>query len=194
MARVRDHWGVVPQWRPSVAAATVACHLLATVGFPLPGAEAVGSKDRSRPFPCQDRPCGCRTYEECWAGDCCCFTLREKVAWARSHAVEPPDHAVRATDGRTADCCSAEVPTEPCPHCQPSASTVAEKPLRWVVGVLAQRCKGHPQTAASVSAVGVTPPLAIAFVTDMVCVGYVSVSDQSVATVPTEPLIPPPRD
>lgn len=42
-------------------------------------------KDRSRPFPCQDRLCGCRTAEQCWQR-CCCFTREQKLAWIQLHA------------------------------------------------------------------------------------------------------------
>jgi hypothetical protein len=58
--------------------------------------------DTSRPYPCMDRPCGCRTYEECWAGDCCCFTLKEKVAWARERGIEPPASAVAKVESAAA--------------------------------------------------------------------------------------------
>ncbi|MEX0713562.1 MAG: hypothetical protein WD278_14490, partial [Pirellulales bacterium] len=60
-------------------------HLGATVGVPLPGAPA---KDRSRPFPCMDRRCGCHSAGEC-RESCCCFSDEEKLAWARRHQVDP---------------------------------------------------------------------------------------------------------
>ena len=36
-------------------------------------------KDLSKPFPCMNRPCGCRSAEQCWK-KCCCFTDLQKVA------------------------------------------------------------------------------------------------------------------
>ena len=65
--------------------------------MPLPtgSAERVVRKAKSgKPFPCQQRPCGCLTYEQCWAGDCCCFTLSQKIAWARENGEEVPSIAV----------------------------------------------------------------------------------------------------
>jgi hypothetical protein len=64
-------------------------------------------KDRSRPFPCAQRVCGCRSAEQCWK-KCCCFTDAQKVAWADAQGVELPafvrESAARAlqTDGWTA--------------------------------------------------------------------------------------------
>jgi len=88
--------------------------------FPLPapplvvsgtesGSSAAGpvEKDRSRPFPCAQRVCGCRSAEQCWK-KCCCFTDAQKVAWADAQGVELPafvrESAARAlpTDGPTA--------------------------------------------------------------------------------------------
>lgn len=46
-------------------------------------------KDKSIPFPCQDRPCGCGTAEQCWRA-CCCFSHKEKIDWARKNGVTPP--------------------------------------------------------------------------------------------------------
>ena len=72
-------------------------HLVGAVGLPVPlgSAERVVRKAKSgKPFPCQQRPCGCLTYEQCWAGDCCCFTLSQKIAWARENGEEVPSIAV----------------------------------------------------------------------------------------------------
>jgi hypothetical protein len=65
--------------------------------MPLPGeprggdrvaAFRLAAKDRSRPFPCMDKACGCATAEQCFA-NCCCHTPAERLAWARAHNVEP---------------------------------------------------------------------------------------------------------
>lgn len=68
-------------------------------GAPLPlGAVAIGgaagdaiherlsTKDRSQPFPCMDKPCGCATAEQCFT-NCCCNTPAETLTWARARAV-----------------------------------------------------------------------------------------------------------
>jgi len=64
--------------------------------FPLPlPVRSPAGKDQSRPFPCQDRPCGCMSAAQCWR-KCCCFTDREKLAWARANDVTPPAFVVAA--------------------------------------------------------------------------------------------------
>ncbi len=74
--------------------------LVSSFGMPLPIAPP--SKDASIPYPCQERPCGCVSADECWAGDCCCFTLEEKLAWAEANGIEPPAHVRPAVEARKA--------------------------------------------------------------------------------------------
>ena len=52
-------------------------------------------KDLSKPFPCMNRPCGCRSAEQCWK-KCCCFTDLQKVAWAKANGVMIPQFVVAA--------------------------------------------------------------------------------------------------
>lgn len=68
--------------------------------FPIPTYHASPSqsaKDAAIPFPCQHRVCGCKSAQQCWK-QCCCFTNREKVAWAAAHRVELPDFVVDAAN------------------------------------------------------------------------------------------------
>ena len=44
-------------------------------------------KDRSQPFPCMDKSCGCATAEQCFR-QCCCNTPAETLAWARAHKID----------------------------------------------------------------------------------------------------------
>ncbi len=60
------------------------CSLCVSV-IPVPVALPV-TKDTSEPFPCQDRPCGCRTADQC-RKQCCCFTKEQKIAWAKKRGV-----------------------------------------------------------------------------------------------------------
>lgn len=111
-----------------------------------PAAKRLAGKDRSHPFPCMDKPCGCATAEQCFT-NCCCDTAAETLAWAKSHAVEPAvleALARRVTDGDLAvakaaksSCCSTKPPAleESCcesrsvASCeQPEASLPAEQP------------------------------------------------------------------
>lgn len=81
----------------------VACiwHALVVSGLPLPlgahsthavadpiGDRLLAAKDRSRPFPCRDKPCGCVSAEQCFTS-CCCHTPAQLLAWAERHALEP---------------------------------------------------------------------------------------------------------
>lgn len=67
--------------------AATAWFAIVTSGVPLPA--GMPSDKFGAPFPCQSHACGCRSAEACWA-DCCCFTLEEKLAWARANGVTPP--------------------------------------------------------------------------------------------------------
>ncbi len=65
---------------------------------PLPMAVPVtADKDRSTPFPCQDRPCGCASAKQCWKS-CCCFNDSQKLAWAKANHVTPPDYVIAAAE------------------------------------------------------------------------------------------------
>lgn len=83
---------------------------------PLPSGPNAG-KDRSQPFPCQDRPCGCRSAKQCWQ-KCCCFTNAQKVAWAKQNRVAVPEEVLsaalreqrQATEIARKSCCSKSAP------------------------------------------------------------------------------------
>jgi hypothetical protein len=64
--------------------------------IPLPVVRVLSpEKDQSQPFPCQNRPCGCASAEQCWK-QCCCFTNAQKVTWARENGATPPDYVIEA--------------------------------------------------------------------------------------------------
>lgn len=114
-------------WRRALAGVALMCHLFTALGFPVPAA----THKNGAPFPCQDHPCGCPTAEQCWAGDCCCFTLEEKLAWAEARGVEPPAHVrpmveVRKptpTPKRKKSCCDQDGP-----HDAPTPAKIAATP------------------------------------------------------------------
>ena len=67
--------------------------------FPLPIApppQNSQEKDSSEPFPCQNRPCGCMSAEQCWK-KCCCFDNTQKIAWAKANNVKVPDYVLAAS-------------------------------------------------------------------------------------------------
>ena len=77
--------------------------LLGIAGVPV---ITVAKKDRSRPYPCQNRPCGCASADECWH-HCCCLNNRQKVAWARENGVTPPDFVIAAAEREQAEAVAA---------------------------------------------------------------------------------------
>jgi len=125
--------------RSAVAALTLLCHFLGSFGLPVLVAKPNHTSDMA--FPCQGYACACASAEECWKGDCCCFTLEEKLAWAETNGVEPPSHVrplieTRKSQGSSTasrSCCSHE-------GCEQQRSSV-----RWVSTLMAQRCRGIGQ-------------------------------------------------
>lgn len=187
--------GVRP--RDVVVVVSLIGHVFATVGLPLPTPNQ--SQQNSQLYPCQDRPCGCGTAEECWAGDCCCFTLEEKIAWARARGIEPPERARRMAAERAEgtaklchvgkDCCSKH---SDCPDCS-ADSKPPSLSIRWVPVILAQKCRGegpgallklHPVLRCDVQD---DQPLLTP------CVGVVRPASFSPSVVETAPPTPPPR-
>lgn len=114
------------------------------VAIPVPSNSA-GQKDLSQPFPCMNRPCGCRSAEECWK-QCCCFTNVEKVAWAEANQVRIPNFVVVAAEKESsADkpcCCSAESKTD-----------AARKPDKAANGVAGTCCSDRKMESAKAPAV-----------------------------------------
>ena len=129
----------------------LATYVVVASGLPLPiagGPPAVGSaaatqladKDRSRPFPCMDKPCGCATAEQCFAA-CCCNTPAELLAWASTHNLDPatlhalkrraatpasaPASAPALTPVAEATCCCAETGGDSTASCTASPETTA---------------------------------------------------------------------
>lgn len=88
-----------------------------------PAAKRLAAKDRSRPFPCMDKPCGCATAEQCLT-NCCCNTPAETLAWAKAQAVEP---AVLATLERRVAGCRQAVAKAATPSCCSSKAPAAEE-------------------------------------------------------------------
>ena len=106
-----------------------------------PAAKRVAGKDRSRAFPCMDRPCGCATAEQCFTS-CCCNTPAETLAWATAHRVEPAVLTAlkrRVAGDRPAvakatksSCCSSKAPVAEescCPSRQPAAAVAEDGDL-----------------------------------------------------------------
>jgi hypothetical protein len=83
--------------RRATAWTMLGLYVLIASGLPLPIgglssdsklAGTLAAKDRSRPFPCMNKPCGCRSATQCFT-NCCCHTPAETLAWARARGIEP---------------------------------------------------------------------------------------------------------
>jgi hypothetical protein len=93
----------------------VASGLPLPISFPpagTPAAAKIAGKDRSRPFPCMDKPCGCDSAERCFT-NCCCHTPAETLAWAKARGIEASvidaltrRVAAAAPAAPSGDCCS----------------------------------------------------------------------------------------
>ena len=157
--------------RRAVAVSLLAVMVLSLIPIPtlpLPtGHESNGGKDLSRPFPCQDRPCGCRSAEQC-RKKCCCFSAEQKLAWAKRHSVRATDvvsgtQCEVASSGGVKGCCSASRSLKKADHARLAKSkskSMAKRAShsRVVIGVVAQQCHGVAH-AFTGQAVFVIPPI-----------------------------------
>ncbi len=115
-----------PGCRRATTWVMLALYGLITSGLPLPlggpaadspAAQRLAAKDRSQPFPCMNKPCGCRSATQCFT-NCCCHTPAETLAWAKARGLEPAvltalerrlTSAAQSSSGR---CCSGESKAE----------------------------------------------------------------------------------
>lgn len=171
--------------------------LLAITGYPAVPKPASG-KDQSRDYPCRDRPCGCTSYEECWAGDCCCFSMREKLAWAAKRNVSPPDSAYVAIAGGGAESASCCDRVDSCcsPPAGPAGSADAEASGltgKWIIGFAAQTCKGQSVAGPNSLPVSDLPPDPFAGLSAELCRDWIRLRPETAATRSLRPDVPPPR-
>jgi len=91
----RNTWWQLTVW------SIVCWYALVASGLPLPvdafssstapsgmASERIASKDRTKPFPCMNKPCGCLSAKQCFQ-KCCCHTPAETLAWAEQHDLSP---------------------------------------------------------------------------------------------------------
>jgi hypothetical protein len=142
--------------RSLVGRVTLLAYLIATFGYPL---WPVWHLKKGPTFPCQFRACGCLSAEECWAGDCCCFTLEEKIAWADARGVAVPA-AARSKGAKAASseeactaCCGCD--KSPCcadhetSSCCIDHEASSRDPMPWVCVLSARKCRGEAAHATS---------------------------------------------
>jgi hypothetical protein len=183
----------------------VASLLIGSVGVPTVTRVA---KDHSKPFPCQDSPCGCASADECWH-HCCCHTNREKVAWAHEHSVTPPDFVVAAAEKEEQSVAHACCTHHHCEKCEAQAGQhqdqtdehqtaehqSAEKSslkIRLVLVDFARHCRNLPQFWSVLSA-ALPVRLQTAWSFDEQVVGRVIDAPVLKRCVELSPPVPPPK-
>jgi hypothetical protein len=178
----------------------VASLLVGSAGVPVVSRVA---KDRSKPFPCQDNPCGCSSAEECWH-HCCCHTNREKVAWAHEHGVTPPDFVVDAAEkeehSAEHSCCAhhgcAKCAAKAAAHHDDEATEQAAAKsslkIRLVLVDFARHCRNLPQFWSVLSA-ALPVRLQTAWSFDEQVVGSVIDAPMLKRCVELSPPVPPPK-
>ncbi len=74
------------------AAVALLAFIVLAGGIPVPaGNHVVRQADEF--YPCMHNGCGCATAADCWQS-CCCYSLSERLVWARKHDVRPPKFAI----------------------------------------------------------------------------------------------------
>ena len=169
------------------AAVALLAYLAASFGLPVPAPAA--PKDRSRPYPCMDNPCGCSCAEECWR-HCCCMTPEERWAWAEAHNVQPPDYAERPAADDRGNTTSGDAGAEHagCPHCRRAAS---QRGSLWGLAVAPLSCRGTTQWV--VSGVVPAPDSARPDESSPVAAERLAVADVAPRRLSQAPPLPPPR-
>lgn len=89
MKRNRGNWRTFVRGLTCLLVPVCICAMLLPMPVS-PQAGKISEKDTSEPFPCQNRPCGCRSASQCWE-KCCCFSDEQKVAWAKANHVKVPE-------------------------------------------------------------------------------------------------------
>ena len=197
----------VPAGRLTIVAAALLAYAIAAVGVPLPTFEA---KDRSQPFPCMDRPCGCRSASACWTS-CCCTTPEERLRWARDHGVEPPDSLLAAAsheaepDAHPAGaCCAHHAPADEelslltgcedarCPDAPAAEQEPPATASDFIVISALRACQGLSPLWSSLTA-AIPPPSPITYEFDWRPAGRVEIASDSAPSPSLSPAAPPPR-
>jgi hypothetical protein len=139
------------------------CLALSFLGIPLP---AGVKKDRSVPFPCQDRACGCMSAADCKSG-CCCYNEDQRREWAKQRRLNPEsvapsadisacnssDTKVDCCEKTRCSCCSSTQESDPAATKSLVENKEAETVLLWQ----AKRC--HGQSEWWLAIVLVLPPV-----------------------------------
>ncbi len=211
-------------WLSLVGYAIVASGWPLPLGVVAPGGASpatekrLAAKDRTMPFPCMDKACGCVTAEQCFS-NCCCNTPAETLAWARANGVDagviaalqrrvatPAQTAVASSccaAKKQASCCSA--PSEPAggPEMEAVASPVSlggpgdrsdveRVSSRTLVLKAMLACGGIVSQWFAIGA-AIPSPIVCAVVSSAPCVEVIQPGEDGVPCDRSAPDTPPPR-
>jgi hypothetical protein len=132
------------RWINGSVVCLLCCAILGgTIGYPSVKQVA---KDRSVPFPCQDKPCGCRDAATCWKS-CCCNTKKERLAWAKAHGVTPPAFLVaeaklETTKKKAGACCQVGGKSSPATCTLVTKPKEAKTEFTLVLADSQRKCQG----------------------------------------------------
>lgn len=200
------------RWLSCLSVAFVLCAVLLPIPISLRPSDGV-EKDLSQPFPCQNRPCGCRSAEQCWK-KCCCFTNSQKVAWAKANGVDLPDYFLAAAKKETPavkkSCalCSKTKDNGEKPKCEESIASKASKSetsaaqspktlartktSKWVLSVYAAECQGQPSTTMCFPAT-IIPARIVPVTTSVELAEVVHEISERLSSTTLRPPLPPPK-
>ena len=160
------------------------------------------AKDNSVPFPCQDRPCGCRSADQCLK-KCCCFSTEQKLTWSKRNGAKEFERQVADAKNRMGNqppqkgCCSVSQKSKS-PPIAANGPTRSQQGFRTasrfqvVIGVVAQHCHGVVQTFSGQAIFVLPPAVALEATADLLC-ERLSLADSRNGHQSAEPPVPPPR-
>ena len=199
------------RWLSCLSVVFVLCAVL--LPMPISLRPSGVEKDQSQPFPCQSRPCGCRSAEQCWK-KCCCFTNSQKVAWAKANGVDLPDYVLAAAKKETAavkkSCalCSKTKDNGEKPKCEKSVASTSSKPqtsatqapkvlartktTKWVLSVYAAECQGQPSLTMCFPAT-IIPARIVPVTNSVEITEIVQEISERLSSTTLRPPLPPPK-
>jgi len=202
----------VYRWLSCLSVVFVLCAVLLPMPVSLRPSDGV-EKDLSQPFPCQNRPCGCRSAEQCWK-KCCCFTNSQKVAWAKANGVDLPDYVMAAAKKESAavkkSCalCSKTENKGAKSKCEESIASRNSKPQssatqapkvlartktsKWVLSVYAAECQGQPSTTMCFPAT-IIPARIVPVTISVEMTEIVHEVSERLSSATLRPPLPPPK-
>ena len=177
----------------------IAGFVAALLPIPLISSSHTNGKDLSLPFPCQNRPCGCRSAAQC-KKKCCCFTDEQKLAWAIRNGVDPSEVVASTTKCSTTSestrkvcCTSKNVAKSQVVHRLPKLkSTSPQSRYKIVIGAVADDCQGLAKTASGQSVFLIPPTTSLNQLVEMIVERFATEGSVLVQVI-AEPPVPPPR-